>query len=80
MSTDTDLYFRQLALGDMANLVYLIGSQSTRECLVVDPAWDVDALLDQAAEDDMPVTLLLPPTAWVASTCDDFEAPNWARV
>lgn len=55
MSTDTDLYFHQLALGDMANLVYLIGSQSTRECLIVDPAWDVDRLLDQAAEDDMEV-------------------------
>ena len=51
MSTDSDLYFRQLALGDMANLVYLIGSRSTRECLIVDPAWDVDRLLDQAAED-----------------------------
>ena len=55
MSTDSDLYFRQLALGDMANLVYLIGSRSTRECLIVDPAWDVDRLLDQAAEDDMEV-------------------------
>lgn len=55
MSTDTDLYFHQLALGDMANLVYLIGSRSTRECLIVDPAWDVDRLLDQAAEDDMEV-------------------------
>ena len=55
MSTETDLYFRQIALGDMANLVYLIGSQSTRECLIVDPAWDIDALLDQAAEDDMRV-------------------------
>ena len=55
MSTDSDLYFRQLALGEMQNLVYLIGSRSTRECLIVDPAWDVDGLLDQAAEDDMEV-------------------------
>jgi glyoxylase-like metal-dependent hydrolase (beta-lactamase superfamily II) len=39
----------------MANLAYLIGSHSTREALVVDPAWSVDALLDQAQADDMRV-------------------------
>ena len=54
--SDTDLYFRQLHLGDMANLVYLVGSNSTRECLVIDPAWNVQGILDQAAQDDMTVT------------------------
>lgn len=52
---ENDLYFRQLAVGDMANLVYLVGSLRTREALLVDPAWNVDRLLDQAAEDDMTV-------------------------
>ena len=33
----------------MANFAYLIGSRETRECLLVDPAWSVDALLDRAA-------------------------------
>lgn len=51
----SDLYFRQFAVGEMANLAYVIGSLTTREALVVDPAWSVDALLDQAAEDDMNV-------------------------
>ncbi len=51
----SELYFRQLPVGRMANLAYLVGSQETREALVVDPAWSVDALLDQAAEDDMRV-------------------------
>lgn len=55
MSGETDLYFRQLALGDMANLIYLVGSKSTRECVVVDPAWNIDSLLDQAEEDGMKV-------------------------
>ena len=55
MSSETDLYFRQIALGDMANLVYLIGSVSTRQCLIVDPAWDIDGLLGQAQEDGMEV-------------------------
>jgi glyoxylase-like metal-dependent hydrolase (beta-lactamase superfamily II) len=53
MSETSDLYFRQIAVGEMANLAYLIGSRSTREALLVDPAWSVDALLDQAAADDM---------------------------
>jgi len=55
MSNASDLYFRQFAVGEMANLAYVIGSLTTREALVVDPAWNVDALLDQAAEDDMKV-------------------------
>jgi len=53
MSTETDLYFRQLALGEMANLVYLVGSRSARECVVVDPAWNIEGILEVAAEDDM---------------------------
>ena len=44
----SDLYFHQQPVGPMANLAYLVGSCSTREALVVDPAWDVDALLDRA--------------------------------
>jgi len=55
MSAESDLYFRQIAVGDMANLVYLVGSQSTRQALVVDPAWAVDALVDQAEEDGIEI-------------------------
>jgi glyoxylase-like metal-dependent hydrolase (beta-lactamase superfamily II) len=55
MSETSDLYFRQIAVGEMANFAYLIGSRSTREALLVDPAWSVDALLDQAAADGMQV-------------------------
>jgi glyoxylase-like metal-dependent hydrolase (beta-lactamase superfamily II) len=55
MSGTSDLYFRQIAVGEMANLAYLIGSLSSREALVVDPAWSVDALLDQAAADGVQV-------------------------
>jgi glyoxylase-like metal-dependent hydrolase (beta-lactamase superfamily II) len=39
----------------MANLAYLVGSHSTREALIVDPAWSVDALLDRAEGDGMKV-------------------------
>src|SRR5215471_2012379 len=61
------LYFRQLLAGrdvarqdplarQMVNFVYLIGDRETGEALVVDPAYDVDGILDVAAADDMRVT------------------------
>ena len=55
MNPASDLYFRQVRIGPMHNFVYLIGSSATRECLIVDPAWDTDALLKLAEQDDMRV-------------------------
>ena len=55
MSASSDLYFAQIPVGQMANFAYLIGSRTTREALVVDPAWSVDALLDRAEPDGMKV-------------------------
>ena len=55
MGEASDLYFQQVAVGEMANLAYLVGSRSTREALLVDPAWSVDALLDRAESDGMKV-------------------------
>ncbi len=57
-----ELYFRQLlagrqvathhpVAGQMANFMYLIGDPGSRQALVVDPAWDVDGLLDAAESD-----------------------------
>ncbi|MFT3706814.1 MAG: MBL fold metallo-hydrolase [Archangium sp.] len=45
------LYVRQLALGPMKNFVYLVGAPDGRECFVIDPAWDVEAILSAAAQD-----------------------------
>ncbi len=50
-----DLYFRQRPVGEMANLAYLIGDAGTREAFVVDPAWNVDELLDLAEQDGMEI-------------------------
>lgn len=52
----SDLYFRQIPLGPMENFVYLIGSIEEKECLVVDPAWDTDALIEAAGRDGMTIT------------------------
>ena len=50
-----DLYFRQIEVGPMANFVYLIGSNSTREVVIVDPAWQIADLLKLIEEDEMKV-------------------------
>ena len=67
MSDTNSIYFKQLLSGidfgvkdprarSMANFVYLIGDTQTRECMVVDPAWDIDGILKVVKEDDMKLT------------------------
>jgi glyoxylase-like metal-dependent hydrolase (beta-lactamase superfamily II) len=41
-----DLILHQIPAGPMANYVYVIGSRRSKECLLVDPAWEIDRLLD----------------------------------
>ena len=55
MTEASDLYFHQLPVGQMANFCYLVGSRSARRAYLVDPAWSIDALLDQAADDGVEV-------------------------
>jgi glyoxylase-like metal-dependent hydrolase (beta-lactamase superfamily II) len=43
---EPDLYLEQLECGPMQNFVYLVGSKSTREVAIVDPAWAIGPLLD----------------------------------
>lgn len=61
---ESRLYFRQLlagrdfATGDpvarqMVNFVYLVGDRETGEAVVIDPAYDIDGLLDLLAADEM---------------------------
>ncbi len=53
------LYLKQMELGPMQNFVYLIGDPATRQCVVVDPAWEIDAILDEMATDGMTLTGVL---------------------
>ena len=55
MPPTSDLYFAQQMVGEMANLAYLIGSRSQRKAFVVDPAWNVQGLLDIAEADGIEV-------------------------
>lgn len=67
MTEPAPLYFKQmlsgvdLARGDanargMANFIYLIGDAETREVVVVDPAWDIDGILDTLDAEEMKLT------------------------
>ena len=60
------IYFKQLLSGrdfatddqlakQMVNFVYLIGDKSTRECMIIDPAYAVGELLSVAEQDGMRV-------------------------
>jgi hydroxyacylglutathione hydrolase len=53
---EPDIYLKQMELGPMQNFVYLIGDSLVRECVVVDPAWDIDTIVDTAARDGMILT------------------------
>ena len=64
MATTDRLYFRQLLsgrdfavddpiAGQMVNFVYAIGDRATGECVLVDPAYGVDDLVDAVEADGM---------------------------
>ena len=56
---DGELIVEQIQIGPMANFTYLVGSRSTREVAVVDPAWDIDGLLNHIDERGYTLTAVL---------------------
>ena len=64
MAEENPLFFKQLLSGvdvgksdssaqQMANFIYLIGDKNTRECVIVDPAWDIDGILKVIEGEEM---------------------------
>jgi hydroxyacylglutathione hydrolase len=49
------MILKQVELGPMMNFVYLIGCRETGEACVVDPAWDVPAILKLAGESELQI-------------------------
>lgn len=45
-NADDELYVEQIQIGPMQNFTYVLGSNRTREVVLVDPAWEVDALVE----------------------------------
>ena len=55
MSMNPSLYLKQMELGPMQNYVYLVGDPEVRECIVVDPAWEIDTIVEIAQQDEMAI-------------------------
>ncbi|MEQ8857104.1 MAG: MBL fold metallo-hydrolase [Pseudomonadales bacterium] len=55
----SELIVEQIEIGPMQNFTYLVGSRSTGEVAIVDPAWDVDALLERIASKGYTLTAAL---------------------
>jgi hydroxyacylglutathione hydrolase len=53
------LILKQAEIGPMMNFIYLIGCSETREAAVVDPAWDVPAILRLAQQADLNIKYIL---------------------
>ena len=47
------LYLKQLELGPMQNFVYVVADPITRDAAVIDPAWDIDRIIDVIEKDDL---------------------------
>jgi len=59
MSVEDELIVEQIQIGPMQNFTYLVGCRRTREVAVVDPAWEIDGLVDLINERDYKLTAAL---------------------
>ena len=57
--TENSTRIHALELGPMENFIYLIEDIATRQAAVVDPAWDVSAIIDKANQLDLRITDIL---------------------
>lgn len=53
---ENDLIIEQIEIGPMQNFTYIVGCKSTREVVVIDPAWDIDQLVRHINERDYKLT------------------------
>ena len=56
MALEDELIIEQIQIGPMQNFTYIVGDRQTREVMIVDPAWDIDALLARLDESDYKLT------------------------
>lgn len=59
MTSRAEIYLKQMELGPMQNFVYLVGDPVTRDCVAVDPAWEIDTIVDTAAAAGMTIRAAL---------------------
>jgi len=59
MTTENNYSIHTMELGPMENFVYLIHDHASDRAAIVDPAWDVEKMLDLAREKDIRITDIL---------------------
>ena len=60
MTGASAFFVEQIEIGPMRNFTYVVGSRTTRKVALVDPAWDVDGLLEHVHSQDLePVAALI---------------------
>ena len=47
------IYLKQLELGPMQNFVYIVADPETREAAVIDPAWEIQGIIDLLQKEDL---------------------------
>ena len=50
-----DVLVRQLKLGPMENFIYLIACPQTKHAIIVDPAWNIDTVLEEAQKENFSI-------------------------
>jgi len=53
------MIFKQVPVGSFQNFAYIIGDKTTKNAALVDPAWEVDKLLQLCAEMGLAVSLVI---------------------
>ena len=59
MKLSDELIIEQIQIGPMMNFTYIVGSRTSREVVLVDPAWDIDSLLNHIDEKDYKLSGIL---------------------
>ena len=59
MTATEGVFVHQFELGPWQNFIYFVGDRPTRQCAVVDPAWDCETILAEAARLDVMITHVL---------------------
>ena len=59
MKKSSLIYLKQMELGPIENFIYFLGDRQKKEIAVIDPAWDVDFLCQEAQKEQLKITSVL---------------------
>lgn len=57
--TKSNAFVHQFEVGPWDNFVYFVGDKESRSCMVVDPAWDLQVIEEEAAKIDVKISGIL---------------------